>query len=81
MSGKYIVIFKSDTPKEVIDQAAKDVEAKGGSIGHRYDTTMRGFSAQVPDGLLTTFKEHKNLDYIEADGEVSAYAKSVGIGK
>ncbi|KAJ3016729.1 hypothetical protein HKX48_003896 [Thoreauomyces humboldtii] len=81
MSGKYIVIFKSDTPQDVIDKAAKDVEASGGKVGHKYDTTMKGFAATLPDQTLTTFQAHKNLDYIEADGEVSAFAKNAGIGK
>ncbi|KAI8822579.1 protease propeptide/inhibitor [Fimicolochytrium jonesii] len=81
MSGKYIVVFKEGTAQNVIDQAAKDVEAQGGKIGHRYDTTMKGFSATVPDNVITTFKAHEKVDYIEADGEVSAYAKSIGIGK
>ncbi|KAI8587983.1 hypothetical protein BDZ88DRAFT_211577 [Geranomyces variabilis] len=80
-SGKYLVIFKPDTPDHVLEKAAKDVEAKGGSIGHRYDTTMKGFSATLPDEALTSFQAHEALDYIEADGEVSAYAKSKGIGK
>ncbi|KND00483.1 uncharacterized protein SPPG_04799 [Spizellomyces punctatus DAOM BR117] len=81
MSGKYIVVFKSDTPQEVINKAANDVEASGGTIGHRYDSVMKGFSATLPDNVLTTFQSHDKVDYIEADGEVSAYAKSKGIGK
>ncbi|KAI8913835.1 hypothetical protein PhCBS80983_g04375 [Powellomyces hirtus] len=80
-TGSYIVVFKPDTPDHVIEKAAKDVEASGGKIGHRYDSTMKGFSATVPDQVITTFQAHENLDYIEADGEVTAYAKSVGIGK
>ncbi|KAJ3181175.1 hypothetical protein HDU87_001304 [Geranomyces variabilis] len=56
-SGKYLVIFKPDTPDHVLEKAAKDVEAKA------------------------SFQAHEALDYIEADGEVSAYAKSKGIGK
>ncbi|TPX71223.1 hypothetical protein SpCBS45565_g01258 [Spizellomyces sp. 'palustris'] len=103
MSGKYIVVFKSDTPQEVVDKAAKDVEASGeqtdgsinirllpelnilmslgGTVGHRYDSVMKGFSATLPDNVLTTFESHDKVDYIEADGEVSTYAKSKGIGK
>ncbi|KAJ3186715.1 hypothetical protein HDU85_007535 [Gaertneriomyces sp. JEL0708] len=77
--GKYVVAFKADTPQDVIDQAAKDIEAQGGKIGHKYDTVMKGFAATLPDNLLTTFKAHDKVDYIEADGEVSAYAKTLGI--
>ncbi|TPX60294.1 hypothetical protein PhCBS80983_g01867 [Powellomyces hirtus] len=71
MSGSYIVVFKPETPADVIEKAAKDVEASGGKIGHRYDSTMKGFSATMPEGLVSTFKAHKHLDYIEADGKVS----------
>ncbi|KAI8923928.1 hypothetical protein BC831DRAFT_468468 [Entophlyctis helioformis] len=79
MSGKYIVMFKADTPKDVIDKAADDVVKQGGTIGHRYDSSILGFAATMPDNLLTSLNTHAHVDVIEADGEVSAYAKTLGI--
>eukprot|EP00842_Homolaphlyctis_polyrhiza_P004032 jgi/Hompol1/462/HPOL_005315-RA len=79
MSGKYIVMFKEGTPKEVIDKAAADIVSQGGVIGHRYDSSILGFSAELPDNVLTTFVKHEHVDAVEADGTVSAFAKSLGV--
>ncbi|KAL7750056.1 hypothetical protein RI367_004571 [Sorochytrium milnesiophthora] len=79
MSGNksdIIVTFKEGTPKEVVDQEAQKVEAAGGKIKQRYDgTVLLGFAAQVPDAHFSTLSAHKDVDAVEADGEVSLHAK------
>lgn len=50
--GKYIVVFKKGTQPNVINDAVKQVEQSGGSIGHRYDAVLLGFSATIPDSTL-----------------------------
>ncbi|KAJ3118324.1 hypothetical protein HDU96_002481 [Phlyctochytrium bullatum] len=106
-------MFKKGTPKDQIDEAIKQVETSGGTIGHRYESTILGFSAALPDNLLSkflrshppfdgtfallfhldhasgsdftsplptaTFQTNPHIEVIEADGEVSAFAKSKGI--
>ncbi|KAJ3195731.1 hypothetical protein HDU67_004288 [Dinochytrium kinnereticum] len=79
MSSKVIVMFKAGTPADRIEQAVKDIEANGGSVGHRYSNTILGFAATIPDNVLTTFQSNDLIEAIEADGEVSIYAKSKGL--
>ncbi|KAI9178668.1 hypothetical protein H9P43_005330 [Blastocladiella emersonii ATCC 22665] len=77
MSSKssVIVVFKPETPIATIDAAAKELEAQGGKVGHRFESTILGFSASIPDDHITTLAEHPHLDFIEADGPVSIAAK------
>ncbi|KAL1924601.1 uncharacterized protein VTP21DRAFT_4255 [Calcarisporiella thermophila] len=75
--GKYIVVFKQDTPADVIEKAANDIKDKGGEIGHRYDSVLKGFSATVPDHHLGTLDAHEHVDYIESDGVVTTCAKQL----
>ncbi|KAG4091684.1 hypothetical protein H8356DRAFT_1707133 [Neocallimastix lanati (nom. inval.)] len=78
-SGDYIVCFKEGTSNEVIEKAIAEVKAQGGEIKQRYETTMLGFAAKLPDQVLTTMTNSSDVDFVEADGQVSAYAKTLGI--
>ncbi|KAG0227631.1 hypothetical protein BGW42_002804 [Actinomortierella wolfii] len=80
---KVIVVFKDGTPNEEIEKAIKDVEAQGkcGKIGHRYDSALLGFSAELPDDSVQSLTLHPQLEYIEPDGEVTAYTRSLLTGK
>jgi len=80
-SGKYIVVFKKDVPKSVVNKHADDVNAGGGTVGHRYDTVLNGFSASIPDDYLRTLSANEHVDSIEPDGVVTTCAKELGIGK
>ncbi|KAJ3364512.1 hypothetical protein GGF32_001612 [Allomyces javanicus] len=75
MSNKVIVSFKKGTPAAVIDAAAKKVEAAGGKIGHRYNATILGFAAEIPDNHISILATEPELDFIEADGPVSVAAQ------
>ncbi|KAL5039399.1 hypothetical protein BDV3_002993 [Batrachochytrium dendrobatidis] len=77
MSGKsVIVMFKDDTPKDVIDKAAADVVKQGGVIGHRYHDTILGFSATMPANFINTLENHECVESIEADGQVHTLTSS-----
>ncbi|KAI8614073.1 hypothetical protein BC830DRAFT_1129080, partial [Chytriomyces sp. MP71] len=76
--SKVIVLFKAGTPAYVIEAAAEKVAAQGGSVGHRYNTTLLGFAASVPDSLLPAFTDDVHIETIEADGEVSTLFKPKG---
>ncbi|KAJ3384267.1 hypothetical protein HDU92_003655 [Lobulomyces angularis] len=78
-TGSYIVVFKAGTSKEKIDEAASKVESSGGKIGHRYEDSILGFSATLPDSILSPLQALDHLDFIESDGEVSIAAKNLGI--
>ncbi|KAG0367189.1 hypothetical protein BC939DRAFT_450857 [Gamsiella multidivaricata] len=75
--NKVIVAFKENTPASEIDTAVKDVESKGGKITQRYTTALLGFAAEVPDASIQILSVHPHVDYIEPDGEVTIYAKSL----
>ncbi|KAF9086695.1 hypothetical protein BGX23_008652, partial [Mortierella sp. AD031] len=63
-----------------IEAAVKDVESKGGKVTHRYNSALLGFAAEMPDVSVSTLNSHPHVDYVEADGEVSIYAKKLLAG-
>lgn len=68
----YIVVFKAETPPETIDAAAKRLDERGGKIGRRYDTVLRGFSVALPQSFdIDWLKGLDGVDYVEADQQVS----------
>lgn len=54
-TGKYIVVFKTNTPIEVLYEAIKQCEAAGGKIKHKYESVMIGFAAEMPDDVLSAY--------------------------
>ncbi|KAI8877606.1 hypothetical protein K501DRAFT_40059 [Backusella circina FSU 941] len=78
MSSTYIVTFKKDTPDSVIEEKIKEVEASGSTIGHRYNSAIKGFSVQVPDTSVSTLSfDSEHIEGVEADGEVSTQGKAL----
>ncbi len=47
-----IVVFKPSTAAAIVDAAIAQVIAGGGKIGHRYESSIIGFSASMPTSLL-----------------------------
>ncbi|KAF9098182.1 hypothetical protein BGX27_000839 [Mortierella sp. AM989] len=77
-SSKVIVIFKSGTSEGDINAAVQKIQAEGGTIGHRYNSALLGFSAEIPDSSLQSLTTgNTQIDYIEGDGEVSIYAEGI----
>ncbi|KAG0048046.1 hypothetical protein BGZ83_006953 [Gryganskiella cystojenkinii] len=69
----YIVVFKDTAAAHVIEKAEKDILDLGGTIGQRYTTALKGFSAWMPGHLYMALSTNPFIDYIEEDGEVTAY--------
>ncbi|KAF8468404.1 hypothetical protein BDZ91DRAFT_722573 [Kalaharituber pfeilii] len=70
LKGKtYLVTFPADTPQSEVDRAARDIEANGGTINHRY-TLLKGFSVVASEDAMNTFKaqgKDKYPMYVEED--------------
>jgi len=71
MSGKYIVVFKDSATDADIDKYVNEVHSNGGSVGHRYNSVLRGFSAAIPDSYFMQLQTNPVIDYIEPDGVVT----------
>ncbi|KAI9258500.1 hypothetical protein BY458DRAFT_518064 [Sporodiniella umbellata] len=77
-TSTFIVTFKENTPQDVIDKQIKDAEASGSKIVHVYNSTIKGFSVQVPDESVSALSlTSPHIEGIEADGEVSTQGKSL----
>ncbi|KAG0317821.1 hypothetical protein BG000_004412 [Podila horticola] len=75
--NKVIVAFKSGTAPDHIELAIKDIEAQGGKITHRYNAALLGFAAEIPDDSVQALTIDEKVDYVEADGPVSIYARNL----
>lgn len=72
LTRSYIVVFKVEAQQATIDTVAKQVEGRGGKIGHRYDTVLRGFSVSLPQPFdIDWLRGLDSVDYVEADQQVS----------
>ncbi|KZV73348.1 serine proteinase inhibitor IA-1 [Peniophora sp. CONT] len=74
MSQKYIVVFNKSTSAEDIEKEIAAVEAAGGEVHQKYTTSLKGFSATIPESHLQSLKNLQGdggkIQHIEADGEV-----------
>ncbi|KAG0271912.1 hypothetical protein BGZ95_000217 [Linnemannia exigua] len=75
--NKVIVVFKDGTDQKDITKAENDVIAQGGEITQRYTSALLGFAASLPDNSVQALNIHPRVNYIEADGPVSAYTKNL----
>ncbi|CAO3624586.1 unnamed protein product [Cunninghamella blakesleeana] len=77
-TSSYIVAFKRGTAPEVIEAEKARVIATGAKIKHEYNAAIIGFSVEVPDDIVSALSfDHPELEYVEADGEVSAQGESL----
>ncbi|KAF9347426.1 hypothetical protein BGX26_001080 [Mortierella sp. AD094] len=67
----YIVVFKSTTATQVIEQVEKDIVGLGGKIGQHYNTVLKGFSAWIPSQIVGVLSTNPFIAYIEEDSKVS----------
>ncbi|KAJ3093727.1 Golgi SNAP receptor complex member 1, partial [Physocladia obscura] len=74
-ASKVIVVFETGTAADIVEAAAKRIEENGGTIWHRYTTTLTGFAATISDSILPSFTDDVHIQSIEADGPVSALFK------
>ncbi|KAL1932177.1 hypothetical protein VTP01DRAFT_9233 [Rhizomucor pusillus] len=77
-SSHYIVTFKKDTPDDVIEKHIAQTEASGAKVKHRYNSAIKGYSVEVPDDAVSTLSfKHEDVEYVEADGEVTTQGKAL----
>ncbi|TDL24279.1 protease propeptide/inhibitor [Rickenella mellea] len=70
---RVIVVFKDHVTDEQISKYIQDVNSGGGSVGHRYDSVLKGFSATITPEIMSNFQSLQGdvIDYIEPDGVVT----------
>ncbi|KAI4526183.1 hypothetical protein K525DRAFT_288628 [Schizophyllum commune Loenen D] len=72
---KCIVMFKDGTTPAEIKQHANEIEAQGGVVTEIYDYMLKGFSAVIPEPMITQLQSLTGsggiIDYIERDSVVS----------
>ncbi|PPQ98645.1 hypothetical protein CVT24_003978 [Panaeolus cyanescens] len=71
MSGKYIVVFKDHASQDQINDYVNQVTNNGGEVTQHYDTVLKGFAAEMPDHLLTSFQASDIIEYVEPDSIVT----------
>ncbi len=73
--GRYIVVFQPGTPGAEVGAAAKSAianrEGRGGNIDFMYDAALNGFAGSFSDAAIETLSHNPNVEYIEADQEVT----------
>ncbi|KAL1748668.1 hypothetical protein HDZ31DRAFT_60116 [Schizophyllum fasciatum] len=69
--SKCVVMFKEGTSAAEIKQHASDIEAQGGVVTEIYDYMLKGFSAVMPEAMITQLQSLTGsggiIDYIERD--------------
>jgi len=70
---KYIVVFRDDTSKEVIENVINQINDTGGEVTNRFNSIMKGFSAKLSDVQLQSLDSLQGgvIEYIEPDGIVT----------
>lgn len=71
--GQYIVVFK-DSVTNVDSAITRLVTLNGLSLGHTYESALKGFSAIIPDLALNTIKADPTVAYVTPDRVVSINA-------
>ncbi len=67
IKGQYIVVFKTGTASSLVDSAAQNVTALGGTLLFQYSSALLGYAAKLPDEALSRIAQDPNVIYIEAD--------------
>jgi Subtilase family len=71
--GRFIVIFKADTPADAVIAAGERIKALGGTVLFTYQTGTPGFVVTVPiegpqaQSALQALRTLPGIDYVEAD--------------
>jgi subtilisin family serine protease len=77
LRDRYIVVFKGS----VTDPAGETdrlIRAFGGQAHYTYSHAIKGFAATLPAAALEAISRNPNVDYIEADGVMTADATQTG---
>lgn len=68
---EYIVVFKPDTPPEVVQAAQKRVKQRDGTIKFIYTSAFIGFSAKLSQSALQALRAEPSVAFIESNQEGS----------
>jgi subtilisin family serine protease len=71
IKGQYIVVFSPGTAANVVNRAANNVVAMGGTILYEYESALQGYAAILPEQALNGIVHNPNIEYIEADQVIS----------
>ena len=66
-SDTYIVVLDADAGPRVTSAVIDSVVAAGGTIGHTYSASLRGFSATLPALALAAVRASDGVAYVEPD--------------
>ena len=76
----YIVVMKNDFLSSVHSLASK-AQSEGATIEHIFDHVLPGFAVKVPNNkVLETILQNPNVDYVQPDVKVKAFAQSLPTG-
>ena len=66
----YIIVFR-DGVRDVPGLARQLVAQGGGTLGHTYQSALKGFSASMPAAAVEGLRRNPNVELVEADQEMS----------
>jgi aqualysin 1 len=69
--GRYIVVFRPGTPAEEVSAASEQARGLGGQVDFVYDAALTGFAGNFPEQALAGLSHNPNVDFIEADQEIT----------
>ena len=69
--GRYIVVFRPGTPAGEVSAAAEHARGQGGQVDFVYDAALIGFAGNFPEQALQGLSHNPNVDFIEADQEIT----------
>ncbi|MBE0646079.1 MAG: S8 family serine peptidase [Bacteroidetes bacterium] len=79
LKDRYIVVFKESVGNA--DRAIDEMTRGNGSkVHYRYGSALKGFCATIPAQALEGIRHNPNVDYIEADGIMTANTVSQPVG-
>jgi subtilisin family serine protease len=74
---RYIVVFKSDAADADVDAEVRSARAVG-QVHYQYTAALKGFAATLPEAALEGLRRNPQVDYIEADQEITLDATQTG---
>lgn len=77
-ADRYIVVLKPGTDADAV--AAEHARAHAASVAFVYSHALSGYAATIPNAHIADVRADARVDYVEADGVVTATAQIVPYG-
>lgn len=71
---RYIVVMSKDATAAERGAAEQQARREGGQVHYRYSSALKGFAATLSAAAVERLRANPNVDYLEADGRVTANA-------